>query len=127
MSIDEGGSEVIKPKPARERCAICQYELDMEHSVLDKDDDVKRTRLESVARECGPRSLAVLLTGMGRDGAAGMLALRRAGGDTIAQDEASSVVWGMPGEAVRLGAARRVLALDDIAPALTGLAAEGAA
>jgi two-component system chemotaxis response regulator CheB len=82
---------------------------------------------ESAARECGSSSLAVLLTGMGRDGAAGMLALRQAGGGTIAQDEASSVVWGMPGEAVRLGAARRVLPLEAIAPALAAMAVEGAA
>ena len=54
----------------------------------------------------GP-GVAVLLTGMGRDGAAGLLALRRAGWLTIAQDEATSVVWGMPRAAVELGAARR--------------------
>ncbi len=80
---------------------------------------------ESVAREAGARTIACLLTGMGRDGAAGLLAIRRAGGETMAQDQATSVVFGMPGEAVRLGAARRVLPLPDIAPALVALAKRG--
>lgn len=61
--------------------------------------------------------VAILLTGMGRDGADGLAALRAAGWHTIAQDEATSVVWGMPGSAVRLGAAREVLALGEIGPA----------
>jgi two-component system chemotaxis response regulator CheB len=78
---------------------------------------------ESVARELGERSAACLLTGMGRDGAEGLLAIRRAGGTTLVQDEATSVVFGMPREAVRLGAADRVLPLEEIAPTLTGLAA----
>jgi two-component system chemotaxis response regulator CheB len=77
---------------------------------------------ESVARELGPRAVACLLTGMGRDGAAGMAAIKDAGGLTIAQDEASSVVWGMPREAIVLGAASRVLPLDQIGPALAALA-----
>ena len=58
--------------------------------------------------------VAVLLTGMGRDGADGLLALRRAGWWTIAQDQASSVVWGMPGEAVRLGAACEMVGIEDV-------------
>jgi two-component system response regulator WspF len=62
--------------------------------------------------------VAVLLTGMGRDGAQGMMQLRSAGWHTIAQDEKSSVVWGMPGAAHKLGAAVETLALDRIAPAI---------
>jgi two-component system chemotaxis response regulator CheB len=58
---------------------------------------------------------------MGRDGAAGLLALRRSGALTIAQDEATSVVYGMPREAVLLGAAERVLPLSEIGPALDAL------
>jgi two-component system chemotaxis response regulator CheB len=76
------------------------------------------TLLESVAIEYGPRCAAALLTGMGRDGASGLLAVREAGGFTIAQDEATSIVYGMPREAVACGAADRVLALHDIGPAL---------
>ncbi len=73
---------------------------------------------ESVARSAGPSAIGVLLTGMGRDGAAGLLEMSRAGAWTIAQDEASSVVFGMPREAIALGAAQQVLALDAIPDAL---------
>ncbi len=77
---------------------------------------------ESVAREIGGHSIACLLTGMGRDGAQGLLAIRNAGGRTLVQDQATSVVFGMPREAMLLGAAERVLPLKQIAPALTALA-----
>ncbi len=77
---------------------------------------------ESLARECGSTTAACLLTGMGRDGASGLLDVRRAGGYTIAQDEASCVVYGMPREAANLGAAERVLPLREIASALARLA-----
>lgn len=73
---------------------------------------------ESLALEQGTHVIACLLTGMGRDGAAGLLALRRAGATTIAQDEATSVIYGMPREAVQLGAAQEVLPLERIGPAL---------
>jgi two-component system chemotaxis response regulator CheB len=78
---------------------------------------------ESAAREYGPAAMACLLTGMGRDGAAGLLEIRRAGGFTIAQDEATSVVYGMPREAVLLGAVDRELPLAQIGPTLAALAA----
>lgn len=77
---------------------------------------------ESVAAQLGAGAACVLLTGMGRDGAAGLLKARAAGGMTIAQDEASSVVFGMPGEAIRLGAAHAILPLNEVAPALLSLA-----
>jgi two-component system chemotaxis response regulator CheB len=73
---------------------------------------------ESVALEAGRETVACLLTGMGRDGALGLEAIRRAGGSTIAQDEATSAVFGMPREAILLGAAEQVLPLPLIAPAL---------
>jgi two-component system chemotaxis response regulator CheB len=76
---------------------------------------------ESLAAEYGASAAACLLTGMGRDGAAGLLRIRHAGGLTIAQDEATSVVYGMPREAAMLGAAARVLPLHDIGTALAAL------
>jgi two-component system chemotaxis response regulator CheB len=72
----------------------------------------------SVASTCGREAVGVLLTGMGRDGADGLRQMRDAGGLTIAQDEASSVIFGMPGEAVRLKAACEVLPPAAIAEAL---------
>ena len=69
---------------------------------------------QSAAQHYRGRTLGVLLTGMGNDGAAGLLAIREAGGMTIAQDEASSVVWGMPQEAIKLGAAQAVLPVERI-------------
>jgi len=79
---------------------------------------------ETLARHHGAETVACLLTGMGKDGAAGLLALRRAGALTLAQDEASSVIFGMPREAIEMGAADRVLPLDQIAPTLLDAARE---
>ena len=72
----------------------------------------------SIAELPRVRAVGVLLTGMGRDGADGMLALRRAGATTIAQDQASSVVFGMPKEAIASGAAKHVVPLQEIAGAI---------
>ncbi|UFN48095.1 chemotaxis-specific protein-glutamate methyltransferase CheB [Roseomonas sp. OT10] len=72
----------------------------------------------SVAEALGASGVGVVLTGMGEDGASGLLALRRAGGLTIAEDESSAVVYGMPAAAVRLGAAGLSLPLEAIAPCL---------
>jgi two-component system chemotaxis response regulator CheB len=69
---------------------------------------------ESLSREYGPTAIACLMTGMGRDGAAGLLEVKRAGGFTVAQDEATCIVYGMPREAVLLGAAARVLPPSEI-------------
>ncbi len=87
---------------------------------LSRGDAVNRHRpsvdvLFHSAAEHGAAAVGVLLTGMGKDGAQGLLALRRAGAWTIAQDRASCVVWGMPREAVALGAACEVLPLGQIA------------
>jgi two-component system, chemotaxis family, protein-glutamate methylesterase/glutaminase len=73
----------------------------------------------SVAQAAGTHAVGILLTGMGTDGARGLLALRRAGGATIAQDEPSCVVYGMPREARRLDAVGTVASLADIAGILT--------
>ncbi|MEO1134239.1 MAG: CheB methylesterase domain-containing protein, partial [Cyanobacteria bacterium J06639_1] len=72
------------------------------------------TMFQSVALKYGRRACGILLTGMGRDGADGMKAIASAGGLTIAQDEASSVVFGMPKEAIAIGAARHVLPISEI-------------
>lgn len=72
----------------------------------------------SLAKDVGENAAACLLTGMGRDGANGMLALRLAGGRTYAQDRATSVVWGMPGAAAEIGAAERLLPLEAVPAAL---------
>jgi len=76
----------------------------------------------SVAQEAGHNAIGVLLTGMGKDGAQGLLEMRQAGSPTIAQDEATSIVWGMPGEAVHIGAAAEELPLNRISGRVLELA-----
>lgn len=76
----------------------------------------------SAAQVCAHQAIGVILTGMGNDGAEGLLALRRAGAYTIAQDQSTSVVYGMPAEAARLGAARDILPLDRIPDAICAAA-----
>jgi two-component system chemotaxis response regulator CheB len=70
----------------------------------------------SAAKSAGANAIGVLLTGMGVDGAAGLLVMKERGAFTIAQDQDSSVVYGMPGEAVKIGAASRELPLSEIGP-----------
>lgn len=69
---------------------------------------------QSVAKNAGKNSIGIMLTGMGGDGATGLLAMKNAGAVTVAQDEKTSVVWGMPGEAVKIDAAQYILPLDNI-------------
>jgi two-component system chemotaxis response regulator CheB len=76
--------------------------------------------LKSVARVAGANAVGVILTGMGRDGAQGLLEMRQAGAHTVAQDEASCVVYGMPKVAAELGAAEVVRPLDQIARQIIG-------
>ena len=71
--------------------------------------------MQSTAREFESRGVGVVLTGMGADGASGIAEMRRRGADTIAQNEDTSVVWGMPGAAYRTGAVRRVVPIDMVA------------
>lgn len=73
---------------------------------------------ESVAKVASGEAIGVLLTGMGVDGARGLLSMRKAGAFTIAQDKSTSVVFGMPGEAIRLGAAERGTPLPRIPSAI---------
>jgi two-component system chemotaxis response regulator CheB len=76
----------------------------------------------SVARSAGQNAIGVILTGMGRDGAKGLQDMHRCGSLTIAQDEETSVVWGMPGEAVALRAVDHVLPITDVATHIRKLA-----
>src|SRR5581483_4552442 len=76
----------------------------------------------SCAKTVGRNAVAAILTGMGDDGARGMLAMREAGARTIAQDEASCVVFGMPKEAIARGAADEVMPITRVAPALLRMA-----
>lgn len=76
----------------------------------------------SVARVAGRNAIGVILTGMGADGARGMKEMKDQGADTIAQDEASCVVYGMPKEAVAMGAVDQIVSLDDIAGAILAVA-----
>jgi two-component system, chemotaxis family, protein-glutamate methylesterase/glutaminase len=77
----------------------------------------------SCARQLGANAVGAIFTGMGDDGARGLLAMRKAGARTIAQDEATCVVFGMPKEAISMGAAEEVLPLNRIADRLVSLAA----
>ena len=70
---------------------------------------------DSVAKVAGPNALGIILTGMGGDGAKGLLAMRRAGAKTIGQDESTSIVYGMPKVAYDLGAVQYQEKLSDIA------------
>ena len=75
-----------------------------------------------MAEALGPRAIGVILSGMGSDGAEGLLRLHEAGADTIAQDESTSAVFGMPKAALEAGGVKTVLKLDRIAPTLAALA-----
>lgn len=112
------GSEVRVAPPGAHLCVVGQHlrlaHSPPRHSCCPAVD----VMFESLADT--PLSVVgVLLTGMGRDGAQGLLRLRQRGALTIAQDEASSVVWGMPREAALLGAAVHVLSLDEMIPVLS--------
>jgi two-component system chemotaxis response regulator CheB len=97
------------------------------HCRLNAGDPVNRHRpsvdvlFRSVAQAAGPNGIGLILTGMGRDGAAGLKDMLMAGAATLAQDEASSVVWGMPGAAWELGAAQSLHPLTQIADKVVGL------
>jgi two-component system chemotaxis response regulator CheB len=78
--------------------------------------------LRSVAAVFGARAAVAVLTGMGSDGGAGAVAVNAAGGLVLAQDQASSVVWGMPGAVVERGAAREVLPIQELARRLAEIA-----
>jgi len=105
-----GSSAQLGNAPARSTYCI---RLDASEPVNRHRPSVDRL-LQSVAQAAGRHAIGLVLTGMGKDGAQGLLAMRQAGAMTAAQDEASSVVWGMPREAVHIGAADTVLPLAQV-------------
>lgn len=119
------GQSRVLIAPAGYHMGVCQgrvrLSLDAERHSCRPSVDVL---FESLAREFPRQIIACLLTGMGRDGAEGLRAIREAGGRTLAQDEETSVVFGMPREAIRIGAAEQVLPLGKIGLELAALAGE---
>jgi len=117
------------PVPGRAYLAAPDRHLRLERGVLraDEGEPVCGQRpsgtvlFESMAASLGAGALGVVLTGMGADGAAGLLQVRGCGGHTIAENESTAVVYGMPAEAVRLGAVCESLPLPDIAPRILAL------
>ena len=89
-----------------------------EHGKVDGHRPSVTVLMRSIAKCAGADAVGALLTGMGRDGADGLLSMRNAGASTLAQDEATSVVWGMPGVAWAIGAAERLVPLGEMASAL---------
>lgn len=126
LNVELAGPE-SEPRPGLVLVAGGEQHLVMnEHLGLEYRDEPQETPnrpsvdvfFNSVARHWPGKSSAVLLTGMGRDGAQGLLALKKKGWLTIAQDEASCAVFGMPKAAIQAQAAVKVLNLENIAPAL---------
>jgi len=104
------GGQHMKLRKAGERYRVTCFEGEKVNGHCPSIDIL----FDSAAKECGNRAIGVLLTGMGYDGARGMLALRRRGAVTIGQDERSSVVYGMPRAAFELGAVGRQASLDEM-------------
>lgn len=102
LTVDRGGAVVLSETPPV-------------HGVRPAAD----VTLKSVAQAYGPRAVGVVLTGMGRDGALGLAAIKAAGGRTVAQDKATCTVYGMPKAAIELGVVDDVLALDRIGAAVS--------
>lgn len=131
--IHPKGGETLGSLAGRVALAPAERHLIVQHGRLALSDGPERhscrpsvdVLFESLASQCGPAAAGCLLTGMGRDGALGLLAIKRAGAPTIAQDEATSVVYGMPREAALLGAADQILPLGEIGAAIAALAAPG--
>jgi two-component system, chemotaxis family, protein-glutamate methylesterase/glutaminase len=120
--------EIVKGRVAPSRGKVYLANRDRhlrvarEHFLVDAGDPVCAQRpsgtvlFESMAKTFGRQALGVLLTGMGEDGAEGLLQVRNAGGHTIAEHESTAVVYGMPAAAVRLGGVSESLPLPEIAP-----------
>jgi len=110
MTVERDGLDVVMNIDKRSRENSCRPSVD----VL----------FRSIAHTFGSHALAVVMTGMGRDGVAGCQEIHAAGGHTIVQDEPSSVVWGMPGLVVKAGLADQVVGLQRLAQAITARVTE---
>jgi two-component system chemotaxis response regulator CheB len=130
----EGAKQGRRPRPGTVHLAPADAHLRLRGGCFEVSDgapvDHQRPSgdllLTSLANELGPRALALVLTGMGEDGARGLLAVRRAGGYTLVEDASTAVVYGMPAAAVTLGAACESLPLPALAPRILELARSGA-
>ncbi len=111
--IAPGGSHLVLER-RRGKLAIALNQDPLEHSCRPAADVLFR----SAAAVCGPKTLAVVMTGMGKDALLGCQAIVDAGGQVLAQDQATSVVWGMPGQVVRAGLADEVVPLDMLGAAI---------
>jgi two-component system response regulator WspF len=134
LARETGHAVRVAPSPCQLEPGVVWIAGGTEHLVIEcggrlgsrghRPEDLHHPGVDALFRSAAASGVkpgvATLLTGMGRDGAEGLLALRRAGWHTIAQDRASSIVWGMPGTAVRLQAAERVLPLSQIGAAMAG-------
>ena len=129
--LEAQGNEILKHGVAYIAPGYCHLQVERKgahlYTALNEGEHVNRHKpsvdvlFDSVAESVRKSAIGVLLTGMGRDGAMGLLNMRKMGAYTIAQDEASSVVWGMPGSAVELGGCCEQLDLDKIPQRLLNL------
>jgi two-component system chemotaxis response regulator CheB len=111
MIVDKEGSQVVARLQDTPPINFCKPAVD--------------PLFDSVAKVFGPSTLAVVLTGMGHDGAAGVRTISAAGGSILAQDEATSVVWGMPGAAAQTGQCSDILPISRIGSKIAGLLSGG--
>nr|WP_298673716.1 chemotaxis protein CheB [uncultured Sphingomonas sp.] len=108
--VAPGDAHIVAVSIGESGCAVRLSEEPVPNGNMPSVDPM----LSSLAQVYGPRMLAIILSGMGRDGLEGAIAVRRAGGTVVVQDEASSVVWGMPGAVAGAGYADAVMAPDAI-------------
>lgn len=108
------GEVIVAPVGKHLICSRHYFYLDDGPSVLNQKPAVDRL-FQTAAKDWKDQAVAVLLTGMGRDGAQGCMEIKQSGGQTLVQDEKSSAIFGMPKSAIELGAAMRILPLDEIA------------
>lgn len=120
----EGGTVLIAPGEKHIRLKKVGQRYQVECFAADKVNGHRPSidvLFDSVAKEAGPNAIGVLLTGMGYDGAKGLLTMRRKGARTIGQDEKSSIVYGMPRVAFELGAVEKQVSLENISKTILSM------